>query len=104
MWKRYKRNRAALLGLGLLVVVLLMAATAGLVEPIDPLRRAGAHLLFALGGAAAAIAAMAIVPPRGTSAVNPPEVCTWKHRDLAPPRDARTMTLSCVVCHLERDR
>lgn len=45
MWKRYKRNRAALLGLVLLAVVLLMAATAGLVEPIDPLRRAGEPLV-----------------------------------------------------------
>ncbi|MEX2519215.1 MAG: ABC transporter permease [Paracoccaceae bacterium] len=43
-WRRYRRNRAALLGLFLFALVLLMAATAGLIEPIDPLRRAGAPL------------------------------------------------------------
>ena len=70
----------------------------------NPFRRVGTHLLFALGGAAAAIAAMAIVPPRGAAAVHPPDVCAWKHRDAAPERDAKTMTLSCVVCHLNRNR
>ena len=43
-WNRYRRNRAALLGLGLFAVVVLMALTAGLVDPGDPLRRAGAPL------------------------------------------------------------
>jgi peptide/nickel transport system permease protein len=45
MWRRYRRNRAALLGLILLAVVLFMAATAGFVEPTDPLRRAGEPLV-----------------------------------------------------------
>ncbi|HEU4987815.1 MAG TPA: ABC transporter permease [Rhizobiaceae bacterium] len=45
MWRRYRRNRAAVLGLVLLVIVLAMAATAGFVEPIDPLRRAGDPLI-----------------------------------------------------------
>ncbi|TMV12676.1 ABC transporter permease [Arenibacterium halophilum] len=43
-WNRYRRNRAALLGLVLFAVVVLMALTAGLVDPGDPLRRAGAPL------------------------------------------------------------
>jgi len=43
-WMRYRRNRAALLGLGIFVVVVLMALTAGLIEPDDPLRRAGPPL------------------------------------------------------------
>lgn len=45
MWRRYRRNRAAVLGLVLLALVLLMAATAGLIEPDDPLRRAGEPLI-----------------------------------------------------------
>lgn len=44
LWRRFARNRAALLGLVIFVAVLLMAATAGLIEPTDPLRRAGAPL------------------------------------------------------------
>ena len=43
-WRRYRRNRAALFGLVLFVIVLLMALTAGIVDPGDPLRRAGAPL------------------------------------------------------------
>jgi peptide/nickel transport system permease protein len=43
-WRRYRRNRAALLGLGLFLVVVTMALTAGLVDPLDPLRRAGPPL------------------------------------------------------------
>lgn len=43
-WRRFRRNRAALLGLGLFVVVLAMALTAGLIEPNNPLRRAGPPL------------------------------------------------------------
>jgi peptide/nickel transport system permease protein len=44
LWRRYRRNRAALLGLGLFAIVVLMALTAGLVDPGDPLRRAGVPL------------------------------------------------------------
>ena len=40
-WRRYRRNRAALLGLGIFVAVVLMALTAGLVEPDDPLAPGG---------------------------------------------------------------
>ncbi|MBL3702762.1 ABC transporter permease subunit [Sulfitobacter sp. BDSS02] len=40
-WRRYRRNRAALLGLFIFAVVVLMALTAGFVDPGDPLRRAG---------------------------------------------------------------
>ena len=43
-WRRYRRNRAALLGLFLFAGVVLMALVAGIVEPVDPLRRAGAPL------------------------------------------------------------
>lgn len=43
-WRRFRRNRAALLGLGLFIVVLAMALTAGLIEPDNPLRRAGPPL------------------------------------------------------------
>lgn len=43
-WRRYRRNRAALLGLGLFAIVVFMALTAGLIEPVDPLRRAGVPL------------------------------------------------------------
>ena len=43
-WTRYRRNRAALLGLALFVIVLGMALFAGLWEPTDPLRRAGVPL------------------------------------------------------------
>ena len=43
-WRRYRRNRAALLGLFLFAIVVIMALTAGLVDPGDPLRRAGVPL------------------------------------------------------------
>lgn len=43
-WRRYRRNRAALLGLALFAIVVVMALTAGLVDPGDPLRRAGVPL------------------------------------------------------------
>ncbi|MGJ8547642.1 MAG: ABC transporter permease [Sulfitobacter sp.] len=43
-WRRYRRNRAALLGLVLFALVIFMAATAGIVDPGDPLRRAGVPL------------------------------------------------------------
>ncbi|MCB2054065.1 MAG: ABC transporter permease [Geminicoccaceae bacterium] len=45
-WRRYRRNRAAVLGLVLLGVIILMALTAGLIEPDDPLRRAGEPLTW----------------------------------------------------------
>lgn len=45
-WRRYSRNRAAMLGLFLLACVVAMAATAGLIEPADPLRRAGDPLVW----------------------------------------------------------
>ena len=40
-WRRYRRNRAALLGLFIFAIVVLMALTAGFFDPGDPLRRAG---------------------------------------------------------------
>ncbi len=40
-WRRYRRNRVALLGLFIFAIVVLMALTAGFVDPGDPLRRAG---------------------------------------------------------------
>lgn len=43
-WQRYRRNRAALFGLGIFIIVVLMALSAGWVEPTDPLRRAGIPL------------------------------------------------------------
>jgi peptide/nickel transport system permease protein len=39
-WQCYRRNRAAMLGLGLFIIVVFMALTAGLVAPGDPLARA----------------------------------------------------------------
>ncbi len=45
-WRRYRRNRAAVLGLVLLGGVIALALTAGLVEPGDPLRRAGPPLTW----------------------------------------------------------
>ncbi|EPX78589.1 ABC transporter permease [Litoreibacter arenae] len=44
LWRRFRRNRAALLGLFLFTLVVGMALTAGLIEPNDPLRRAGVPL------------------------------------------------------------
>ena len=43
-WRAYFRNPAAILGLGLLLVVLAMAATAGWLFPRDPLALAGRPL------------------------------------------------------------
>lgn len=43
-WRRFRRNRAALLGLILFALVVAMSLTAGLIEPDDPLRRAGVPL------------------------------------------------------------
>ena len=39
-WLRYRRNRAAILGMGLFIIVVFMALTAGLIAPGDPLARA----------------------------------------------------------------
>jgi peptide/nickel transport system permease protein len=44
LWRRFRRNRAALLGLFLFAIVVIMALTAGFIEPDDPLRRAGVPL------------------------------------------------------------
>ena len=46
LWQRYRQNRAAVLGLFLIACVILMALTAGLIEPDDPLRRAGDPLTW----------------------------------------------------------
>ncbi|MBM9595977.1 ABC transporter permease [Roseitranquillus sediminis] len=45
-WRRYRRNRAAVLGLILLGAVVLLALLAGIYEPVDPLRRAGEPLTW----------------------------------------------------------
>ena len=44
LWRRFCRNRAAVLGLVLFVIVVLMAALADVVTPGDPLRNAGPPL------------------------------------------------------------
>lgn len=44
LWRRFRRNRAAVLGLALFVIVVLMAALADMVTPGDPLRNAGPPL------------------------------------------------------------
>ena len=41
LWRRFSRNRAAMLGLVLFVAVLLAALLAGVITPGDPLRRVG---------------------------------------------------------------
>ena len=43
-WSRYQRNRAAVLGLGILFTILIMAATAHLFYPEDPFRLVGRPL------------------------------------------------------------
>ena len=43
-WIRYRRNRAAVLGLGILLTILIMAATAHLFYPEDPFRLVGRPL------------------------------------------------------------
>lgn len=45
LWRRFRRNRAAVLGLVLFLAVLGAAALAGIITPGDPLRRAGAPLV-----------------------------------------------------------
>jgi peptide/nickel transport system permease protein len=44
LWRRFRRNRAAVLGLVLFGIVVLMAALADVVAPGDPLRNAGPPL------------------------------------------------------------
>lgn len=44
LWRRFSRNRAAVLGLGLFIIVVLMAALADIVTPGDPLRLGGVPL------------------------------------------------------------
>ena len=43
-WRRYRRNRAALLGLFFFAIVVIMALSAGFFDGVDPLRRAGVPL------------------------------------------------------------
>ena len=43
-WQRYKRNRSAVFGLIVIVLVILMAATADLLYAFDPFRLAGKPL------------------------------------------------------------
>jgi len=43
-WKRYKRNRMAVLGLFIIVLILIMASTASLFYPDDPFRLVGKPL------------------------------------------------------------
>jgi peptide/nickel transport system permease protein len=43
-WKRFSRNRSAVLGLGILISVLFMAAIAGVIYPDDPFSLAGKPL------------------------------------------------------------
>ncbi len=43
-WSRYARNRSAVMGLGILVLVIFMAAIASLIFPDDPFRLAGIPL------------------------------------------------------------
>ncbi len=45
LWRRFRRNRAAVLGLVLFAAVVVAAALAGIITPGDPLRRAGAPLV-----------------------------------------------------------
>ncbi len=40
-WQRYSRNRSAVMGLGILLLVVFMAAIAGFIFPEDPFRLAG---------------------------------------------------------------
>ena len=44
LWRRFRRNRAAVLGLGLFMIVLAMAALADVVRPGDPLQFVGTPL------------------------------------------------------------
>lgn len=46
LWHRFKRNRAAVLGLVLFILVVLIAVFADVITPGDPLRRAGDPLVW----------------------------------------------------------
>src|SRR5690606_17184109 len=46
LWMRFCRNRAAVLGLILFVIVVAIAVLAGIITPGDPLRRAGDPLVW----------------------------------------------------------
>lgn len=48
LWRRFRRNRAALLGLFLFIAVLLMALLADVIAPGDPLARTGMPLVWPL--------------------------------------------------------
>ena len=52
LWRRFRRNRAAMLGLVLFVAVVLAALLAGLITPGDPLRRVGVPLTAPFADAA----------------------------------------------------
>jgi len=52
IWQRFSRNRAAVLGLLLFITVVLIALSADLITPGDPLRRAGDPLLWPFTNAA----------------------------------------------------
>ena len=43
-WQRYKRNKSAVVGLGVILRVIIMAATANFLYPFDPFRLAGKPL------------------------------------------------------------
>ncbi len=43
-WQRYKRNKSAVFGLGVILLVLIMAVTANFLYPFDPFRLAGKPL------------------------------------------------------------
>ncbi|RZO31110.1 MAG: ABC transporter permease [SAR116 cluster bacterium] len=43
-WQRYKRNKSAVFGLAVIIIVIIMAATANFLYPFDPFRLAGKPL------------------------------------------------------------
>ena len=43
-WQRYRRNKSAVFGLGVILLVIIMAATANFLYPFDPFRLAGKPL------------------------------------------------------------
>lgn len=43
-WQRYKRNKSAVFGLAVIIIVIIMAATANFLYPFDPFRLAGKSL------------------------------------------------------------
>ena len=43
-WQRYKRNKSAVFGLGVIFLVIIMAVTANFLYPFDPFRLAGKPL------------------------------------------------------------